>query len=168
MLKSQLVILQQAKSYLTSVTDQQYTQIIEPYFMSSAGAHMRHILDHYYALINGYSKGLIDYDKRSRGGDVEKSAQAALSAIDDIILFLKTLSDQQLQQTIKLSTEVSVKDKVVVIVDTTLAREVIFTGSHTVHHLATIKQIAQHQNIKLENGLGLAPATATFLRKTAN
>ncbi|MBB1273385.1 MULTISPECIES: DinB family protein [Psychromonas] len=164
MIESQLIILQQAKTYLTSVSEQQYTQIISPYFMSSAGAHMRHILDHYYAIINGLSEGLIDYDKRSRGGIIESCPQAALQSIQEISDFLNALTAHQLQQTIKLSTEISVTDKQVAIVDTSLAREIIFTGSHAVHHLATIKHIAQAQEIEVEGSLGIAPATATFLR----
>jgi len=33
-----------------------------------------------------------------------------------------------------------------------------------VHHLATIKHIAQMQNVNVDKDLGIAPATATFLR----
>jgi uncharacterized damage-inducible protein DinB len=164
MIESQLIILQQANAYLASVSEQQYTQVITPTFMSSAGAHMRHILDHYYSVINGFPEGLIDYDKRSRGGLVESCPKAAQSAIESIAKFLSALTPEQLQQTVKLSTEISVTDKQVAIVDTTLAREVIFVGSHAVHHLATIKHIAQAQELKVEANLGLAPATATFLR----
>ena len=77
MIESQLIILQQANTYLASVSEQQYTQVISPTFMSSAGAHMRHILDHYYSVINGFPEGLIDYDKRSRGGVIESCPKAA-------------------------------------------------------------------------------------------
>jgi len=164
MIESQLIILQQANAYLASVSEQQYTQVISPTFMSSAGAHMRHILDHYYSVINGLPEGLIDYDKRSRGGVVESCPKAAQSAIESISTFLSALTPEQLKQTLQLSTEISVVDKQVAIVDTTLAREVIFVGSHAVHHLATIKHIAQAQELKVEANLGLAPATATFLR----
>jgi uncharacterized damage-inducible protein DinB len=164
MIKSQIIILQQAQHYLASVTAEQYTQVISPLFMSSAGAHIRHILDHYYAIINGFTIGLIDYDKRSRGGVIESDIQAAQASIVEIVTFLEKVSEQQLQQQLKLSTEVSVTDKKVAIVDTTLAREIIFVGSHAVHHLATIKHIALTQKIKVEEGLGIAPATATFLR----
>jgi uncharacterized damage-inducible protein DinB len=164
MIESQLIILQQANAYLASVSAQQYTQVIAPTFMSSAGAHMRHILDHYYSVINGFPVGLIDYDKRSRGGVVESCPKAAQSAIESISTFLSSLTSEQLKQTVQLSTEISVTEKQVAIVDTTLAREVIFVGSHAVHHLATIKHIAQAQELKVEANLGLAPATATFLR----
>ena len=164
MIKSQIIILQQAQQYLESVTEEQYTEVITPFFMSSAGAHMRHILDHYYSIINGLKEGLIDYDKRSRGGTIETKLTAAKGAISEISDFLNKLTDEQLKQTVKLSTEISVEDKNVAIVDTTVAREIIFAGSHTVHHLATIKHIAQMQNIEVNKDLGIAPATATFLR----
>lgn len=164
MIESQLIVLQQAKTYLASVTVQQYTQIMTPSFISSAGAHMRHILDHYYAIMNGLEVGLIDYDKRSRGGLVESSPQVAELSIIEIITFLKSLSELQLQRTIRLSTEISIANKQVAIVDTTVAREIIFVSSHAIHHLSTIKQISQLQNVEVEGGLGIAPATATFLR----
>jgi len=164
MIKSQITILQQALDYLDSVTEAQYTEVIAPFFMSSAGAHMRHILDHYYAIINGLEAGFIDYDKRSRGGTIETQVSAAKSAISEITDFLNNLSDEDLQQHVELSTEISVADKRVAIVGTSVAREIVFAGSHTVHHLATIKHIAQMQNIEVDKELGIAPATATFLR----
>lgn len=164
MIESQLIILQQANTYLASVSELQYTQVISPTFMSSAGAHMRHILDHYYSVINGFPEGLIDYDKRSRGGLIESCPKAAQKSIEEISAFLTALTTEQLGLIVKLSTEISVVDKQVAIVDTTLGREVIFVGSHAVHHLATIKHIAQAQKLDVEGSLGIAPATATFLR----
>lgn len=164
MIKSQLIILQQTSQYLSSVTQSQYSQVLSPAFMSSAGAHIRHILDHYYSVINGLPKRMIDYDKRSRGGIIERCPKAALQSIKEIRTFLMALTAEQLQQKIKLSTEISIKDKQVLIVDTTLAREIIFVGSHAVHHLATVKHIAQSQKITIDSALGVAPATATFLR----
>lgn len=165
MIDSQLNILKQAQHYLSCVSTEQYTEVISPQFMSSAGAHIRHILDHYFAIKKGLSKGVVDYDKRSRGGRVELSRQAALQAIDEINHFLLSLSHQQLQQSIKLSTEISVEDQLVAIADTTVMREIIFAGSHAVHHYAMIKQIAMLQGINMANAFGIAPATASFLRK---
>lgn len=165
MIDSQLQILKQAESYINSVTQEQYTEIISPQFMSSAGAHMRHILDHYLAILNGFDSGLVDYDKRSRGGCVETSPQTALAVINKIKAFLLALTPAQLQQGLKLSTEISVQDKLVVIANTTLMREIIFAGSHAVHHFAMIKQISLAQGLEVDNNLGIAPATASFLRE---
>ena len=46
MLSSQLEIVEQAKSFLSSISQFDYTTVIKPHFAGSAGAHMRHVLDH--------------------------------------------------------------------------------------------------------------------------
>lgn len=164
MINSQLTILEQAQAYLKATTSSQYTQIIHPLFISSAGAHMRHILDHYRAIITGMDDGFIDYDKRSRGGDSELNPNSALAEIEQIKTFLLSLSKSQLKMAMQLSTEISVTEKQVEVVNTTLARELIFAGSHAIHHFAMIEQISKAQNKATPQQFGIAPATATFLR----
>ena len=164
MINSQINILKQAESYLNSVTNLQYTEIITPLFISSAGAHIRHILDHYQAIIIGLDAGFIDYDQRSRGGKIETDVTAALKLVDDIYDFLSSLTALQLQQKIQLSTEVSVEQKQIEIVGSTVARELVFVGSHAVHHFAMIDQISKAQKLVTPEQFGIAPATATFLR----
>ncbi|GLS90941.1 hypothetical protein GCM10007916_20080 [Psychromonas marina] len=164
MINSQINILAQAKSYLHSVTSTQYRAVISPLFISSAGQHIRHILDHYIAIKEAIHSGTINYDKRSRGGTIETDIDAAMAQLDEIEEFLLSLSKIQLQQTIQLSTEVSVEKKQVEVVDTTLARELIFVGSHAIHHFAMIGQISKAQKLTIPEQFGIAPATATFMR----
>lgn len=164
MISCQLTILDQAITYLKSTTADEYREIIQPLFISSAGAHMRHILDHYNAIISGFKNKFIDYDKRSRGGYVETEPTFALAEIEKIKIFILSLSAAQLHMSMQLSTEISVTDKEVVIVDTTLGRELIFVGSHAIHHFAMIDQIAKAQQKVTPSQFGIAPATATFLR----
>jgi len=167
MINSQINILAQAKSYLGAVTPEQYSEIITPLFISSAGQHLRHILDHYVAIMNGLDAALIDYDKRSRGGSIETDIVAASALISKIEAFLLSLSDTQLQEEIQLSTEVCVTKKQVAVVNTTLARELVFAGSHAIHHFAMIEQISKAQQLVTPDQFGLAPATATFMRDTS-
>ena len=51
------------------------------------------------------------------------------------------------------------------VIPTTEIRELVFVGSHAVHHYALISIIAQLQGIETEENLGIAPATASFLRE---
>lgn len=164
MIKSQINILAQAESYLRTVTADQYTQVVTPLFSSSAGQHIRHILDHYVAIITGLSTGLVDYDKRNRGGKVESNIQEAFALISEIDAFLLALTDKQLNSTIQLSTEVNIEYKQVELVNTTLARELAFAGGHAIHHFAMIEQIAKAQKLTTPSQFGIAPSTATFLR----
>lgn len=169
MLSSQLEIIKQGQDYLNLLPNNNnnanYCEVLAPLFMSSAGAHMRHIIDHYLALICGLPLGKVDYDVRHRHSKVEQEPALALDKLSQISHWLDSLVDTDLTRTLTLSTEVSVHEQNVQSVPTSLARELVFAGSHAVHHYAMIAQIAQHQGMELPNSFGIAPATATYLRK---
>jgi uncharacterized damage-inducible protein DinB len=166
MLNSQLEILGQGQSYLKNVTAEHYTAIIKPNFISCAGAHMRHIIDHYLAIMAGVNSGLIDYDVRFRGVGPEQDRLLASVRLTEIALWIEQLTDEDLEATIWVSTEVCVSTKKVLRVQSSIARELVFAASHAVHHYAMIAQIAFAQKAPLPAIFGLAPATATFLRQS--
>lgn len=169
MLTSQLEIIEQGQLYLKSVSKKDYTAIISPNFMSSAGSHIRHIIDHYLSIISGIENTLIDYDVRERGSEIESSPKLAINKFNEIALWIRSLCTDELNKTITLTTEVSVMNKNVQTVQTSVARELIFAGSHAVHHYAIIAQISFAQKTATQQTVlpltfGLAPATATFMR----
>ncbi|MFT7009247.1 MAG: hypothetical protein ACJAXJ_003795 [Colwellia sp.] len=170
MLTSQLEIIKQGQNYLNVLinknSNEDYGKVFSPLFISSAGAHMRHIIDHYLALIAGLQSGKVDYDVRHRNAKVEQDPTLALEKLTQISCWLKSLSGSDLTRVLTLSTEISVHEQKVQSVPTSLARELVFTGSHAVHHYAMIAQIAQQQKMVLPSSFGIAPATATYLRKT--
>jgi hypothetical protein len=166
MITSQLEILAQGKSYLKTVSKTDYITIMSPNFISSAGSHMRHIIDHYLAIMSGIEQNLINYDTRLRGSQLENSPTLAIEMLTKIANWLQELSTNELNKTITLTTEVSVRSKNVQKVQTSVARELVFAGSHAVHHYAMIAQIANMQKTNLAQSFGLAPATATFFRET--
>ena len=167
MLRSHLEIIEQGVSYLTSVSEENYSAIVSPNFVSSAGSHIRHIIDHYDSIILGLENELIDYDKRERGSKVESSPALAIAKLNAIAEWIQSLSSEVLSRTITLATEVSVTHKDIQKVPTTVARELIFASSHAVHHYAMIAQISFAQENVLSQTFGLAPATATFNRECA-
>lgn len=168
MLTSHLEILEQGRLYLNSVTQENYIEIISPNFISSAGSHIRHIIDHYQSIISGLETGIIDYDLRLRGSKVEESSQLAIEKLNAIEIWMKSLSADNLNKIITLSTEISTRNRAVQVVQTTVARELIFAGSHAVHHYAMIAQITFAQTTTASTSFGIAPATATFLREKNN
>lgn len=168
MLTSHLEILEQGRLYLNSVTQEDYIEIISPNFISSAGSHIRHIIDHYQSIISGIETDVIDYDLRLRGSKVEEVPQLAIERLNDIEAWMKSLSSDTLNKITSLSTEVSTKNKNVQVVQTTVARELIFAGSHAVHHYAMIAQITFAQTTTANTSFGVAPATATYLREKNN
>mgnify|MGYP005985460977 CR=1 FL=1 len=169
MLTSQLEIIKQGQDYLTTLissnNNTHYRKVFAPLFISSAGAHMRHIIDHYLALITGLPLGKVDYDVRHRNSNVELEPELALKKLAQISNWIKSLENTDLTRALTLSTEISVHEQKVESVPTSLARELVFAGSHAVHHYAMITQIAQQQEMVLPSSFGIAPATATHLRK---
>ena len=169
MLTSQLEIIKQGQDYLNALISSNnkahYRKVFAPLFISSAGAHMRHIIDHYLALISGLPLGKVDYDVRHRNSNVELEPELALKKLAQISNWIKSLENTDLTRVLVLSTEISVHEQIVESVPTSLARELVFAGSHAVHHYAMITQIAQQQEMVLPNSFGIAPATATYLRK---
>ena len=166
MLNSQLEIIKQGQQYLHNVSQADYTAIISPNFISSPGAHIRHIIEHYQAIISGFESKLIDYDDRNRGGQIESSPQLALQILTEIAHWIKNLLKSDLEQIITLSTAISVTNKTVQHVQTSVARELVFAGSHAVHHYAMIAQIASTQNVSLPQSFGLAPSTLSFIKQS--
>jgi uncharacterized damage-inducible protein DinB len=126
---------------------------------------MRHILDHYRALMAGLSKGAVDYNVRDRDGAIERDPAAATADLDAVEAWLQGVDQGDLDQRLQLSTEVSVSHCAVAVVSTTLGRELVFVASHAIHHYAMIRQIALHQDHPLDAAFGMAPATASHHRR---
>ena len=165
-IKGCLEVLDQGKSFLNSVNDEAYTKIVKPFFISSSGEHMRHILDHFMVLINGYESGLINYDNRNRGSQVESQRLLALSQLNEIVLWLINLDQEGLDKKIIISTEVALSTTIVTEAESTLQRELVFAASHAVHHYASIATSIQMQDLSLDKNFGIAPATASYLRSS--
>ena len=165
LLTSQIEIVEQAKLFFSKINQEQYCHLVSPHFSSSAGEHMRHILDHYMALKDGYAKGMVDYDLRKRGSLVESSKLEAEACWEEIATWLEQVCNEPNPHPIVIKSEVSIEHKQFAQVSSSLARELIFVASHAIHHFSLIAVICSLQGVKLDGIFGLAPATATHLRE---
>ena len=161
---SQLATLEQAKYFINQVTQAQYCALVSPHFASSAGTHIRHIVDHYLALKN-HQQGVVDYNTRHRFCAIENSKDKALAAIEELQAWLEHLPRSVLEQQVQVVSEISLVETVNCEVQSTIARELMFVSSHAVHHYAMLKLIANLQGVKLDDHFGLAPATLSFVRE---
>jgi hypothetical protein len=171
MISSQLEIIEQAKAFLCELSQFEYQQVIKPHFSSSAGAHMRHIVDHYQALRHGVVTGEVDYNLRNRESDVENNPEAALAAWKDIENWLRQISVQEMDKAMVVKSEVSINSEQNVTCASSLGRELMFVASHAIHHYSLLAIIRSLQGGKNQEAFGVAPATATYRREvtaTAN
>jgi hypothetical protein len=166
-LEGQLETVQQAKEFLLGLTAENYQVVIKPHFASSAGKHMRHILDHYLALQYGLSQGLVNYNKRNRYSNAESCPQAALLEWQKIEQWLKEVSLLDADFPLTVACETSVNKTQSTNTKSTLARELVFVSSHAVHHFSLLAVINSLLGNNDEDNFGIAPSTATYLRQQA-
>ena len=149
-----------AIEFLDKLTPTLYATEPQGPFNSSIGAHMRHILDHYQALMLGTQAGYVDYTQRARESAVEKDMTLAQESWQQIRAWLADISEHSLQTTFEVMTEHG-------LVFSTIARELSFVSSHAVHHFAFMKQLAHAFDVHLSDDVGVAPATLKNLREQA-
>lgn len=164
MIKSQQEIIAQAITYIQNMDDNQYTFVLSPYFSSSAGTHIRHIIDHYRAVMLGRNN-TVDYNQRNRQCPTENCRKSALSALEDIDRWLAGLTEEALSTPLCIISEVSICEYENSLSKSSLGRELVFVSSHAVHHYSLLKIMAQMMSIPVNNDLGIAPTTASFIRE---
>lgn len=167
-----LEAIDQGLRLIDSLSDSEYVTVLAPYCQSSIGQHFRHVADLYQAITIPASAGIVDYDRRRRGAAIENSRQIAIDELTTIKGFMtallenaESLAAAEDSCTLMVKTEVSIGSSNSVTIKSSLMRELVFAGSHAVHHYALISIIAKLQGVELEERLGVAPATATFLRE---
>lgn len=124
----------------------------------SIGGHVRHCLDHVDALLRATASGVCCYDERVRGGAVEHDPALAGARLAACRMRLSGLDPVLLQRPVALSARIS-RDGLELRTATSVAREVAFVLSHTVHHAALIAVLLEHQGEHLPAHFGLAPTT---------
>lgn len=162
-----LEAIEQCLSLCQLLDDNSYTLKALPFVQSSIGEHLRHIVDMYRALIAQPDIGVVDYDCRRRGAPIETCLQTGIEELNQIKNWLINLKDEELNHAITILSEATLSCKNVCEMPSSLARELLFVSSHTIHHLAIVKIITLHANINASDQLGYAPATATYLRGEA-
>ena len=157
-------VLEQLSDLLEAMSDEQYrTRPVGP-VSSNVGGHVRHCLDHIEALLSGVESGLIDYDQRQRGTDIETSRISARAAIGWLQRRLRSFPLDSEERGLSLSAIVQPGSPSVE-VETSVGRELVFVLSHTIHHNALIAVMAKTLGVPLPEHFGYAPSTLDHMEK---
>lgn len=124
----------------------------------NVGQHTRHILDHYAALFRIEEAGVIDYDSRARGTDIESSIDAALSEIDRLTTLLVRVDEARAAAPVTVRVMIDATGARA-LHDSTLGREIAFASHHAVHHHAMLAAIAREHGLPVPDAAGIAPST---------
>jgi hypothetical protein len=124
----------------------------------SIGAHVRHTIDHVAALVEPTSPGLIDYDSRRRGTEIERSRRAAVRELRRLAVSLRQISKARSIRLVMVDAVIDPSGRRVRSIST-VGRELIFVLSHTVHHQAIVSLLLAQSGRLLPERFGLAPST---------
>ena len=160
LLAANIACIEQGIELLGRMPAEIYTRKCPDVFGSTIGGHFRHNLDHYLSFAAGVAGGRVDYDARGRSLDLETDPGAARDCS-------RELADRMRQME-----EVAGDRELAICMDdggesvwshTSVARELQFLLSHTIHHYALVVAIAsRHGLTDFPEGFGVAPSTLHY------
>ncbi len=149
---------------LEQLTGEQYQYPCKSLFGASIGQHVRHVIELFICLNNGYETGTVNYENRKRDTRIETDKTFAIDLLQmignnlnkpDKALLLESAYDEQSDETITVTTN--------------YLREIIYNLEHTVHHMALIRVGINEaaNNFALPEGFGIASSTVKYRKACA-
>jgi hypothetical protein len=153
----------QISESLEQLSCEQYSKPSKILFGATIGQHVRHIIELFICLQNGYHTGMVNYEKRKRDYAIETDKDFAASLLQSIYLTLnKANKDLVLETT---GDEHSTEN---IAIPTNYYREIAYNLEHTVHHMALIRVgITEVSNIEVPNSFGVASSTIKYRQACA-
>lgn len=156
-------IFVQLSDSLSQLSSQQYMQPCKTLFNNTIGQHVRHIIELFQCLENGYEAGTVNYEKRKRDTQIETDKELASRLLLEIhrglaksnkTLTLEACYDDHINESISI--------------ETNYHREIAYNLEHTIHHMALIRVgITEIATIQLPDDFGVASSTIKYRKQCA-
>lgn len=154
-------ILTQLTTLVNQISEQDFTKPVDSLGGSTIGQHLRHTLEFFICLEQGFEKGLINYDKRAHDKLIETDKFIALSTLSKISDFIL---NQKTNKPLCLEAGYDLHNDEFVTIETNFLRELVYNIEHAVHHMAIMKigirEIAPQ--IILPHDFGIAASTIRY------
>jgi hypothetical protein len=155
--------LSELSGIVENLTAQEYVQPVYYLSNSSIGQHVRHTVELFQCLFNGYDSGEVNYDKRKRDLAIETDNQVAAHLLQQIIAQL-TKPDKP----ITLLANYSSAENDEQVIPTNYFRELAYNLEHTIHHMALIKVgLMEVSSVKPSAEFGVASSTLRYRNECA-
>jgi len=148
----------QLSASLELLSDGQYVYASKILSNATIGQHVRHIIEMFSCLEEGYEAGIVNYEKRKRDRKIETEKTFAVALLKKIYegldkqnkpLIMEAVYDEDSNELLPF--------------DTNYYREVAYNLEHTIHHMALIKVgIQEVSDIEIPEGFGVASSTIKF------
>jgi len=151
-------LLDELDSLLTDVAPDVYCARFATDVSGSIGEHVRHCLDHVSALLGADRSTTLSYDRRERGTAVETDRTVAVRQIRHLKRGLEAWTTRWPDEPIRVTSMISPAGDAVT-GWSTLARELAFVVSHTIHHQAIIGVLLAIHGHAVPDRFGHSPST---------
>ena len=157
-IRTSAIILKQIDNLLDQLKDDEYHEILEVLQGNTIGKHVRHILEFYTAVFDNCNTGTINYDNRAHEKLYETDRKAAKALIEAMLGKLPQLDTEEL---VKLELSFSETGTEKLLVNSSVARELVYNIEHAIHHLAIIRIAIQssYPHLQLPEFFGMAYST---------
>ena len=135
-----------------------------PCFAGPVGSHLRHIIEHYDALLFPVQSGAVDYDSRARNRELETQPAVANRRLQALALRLQDAPDTWLDKPVRVMGVAGTQGDFFFAAPSSLGRELAFVASHAVHHFALLRTHCQQLGLPTPTCFGKAPATVAHER----
>jgi uncharacterized damage-inducible protein DinB len=166
LIEENILAIHQLVNLLNSLPAECYRQSFGVKKPQIIGKHVRHIIDHYTALLSASSRpgALLDYENRHRELVLETDRRAGR---DRLMGIAQQLQDQWREgcegELAMLHNSAGAQQ----VVSTSVERELVFLASHTIHHMAIIGMLAEQAGMEVSSDFGVHPSTLRYLEKQA-
>jgi hypothetical protein len=151
-------VFEQVDGLLYALTAEQYRMPSKILFNASIGQHVRHIIELFIELDNGYQSGTVNYEKRKRDYRIETDKAVAAAFLTAI---LNTVERNNKQLVLEAGFSNNAED--MIHSDTNYYRELAYNIEHSIHHMALIRVgVNELSNIPLDENFGIASATIKY------
>jgi len=147
-------VLGELSESLYQLSENQYYTPCKHLSNASIGQHVRHVVELFQCLLNGYETGLVNYEKRKRDTKIETDKGFAVLLLQDIVNAIDRVNKD-------LNIEVALgHDAEGALISSNYFREVLYNIEHAIHHMALIRVGVQEMtDIVLPESYGVAPST---------
>jgi hypothetical protein len=135
-----------------------------PGYAGPVGAHLRHVIEHYEALIFPAVAGIVDYDHRARDRELEANPALARERLLALHAALGMQTRLSLSAPVQVHGQCGAAGEFNFSVASSVARELAFVASHTVHHFALLMPHCWQHGIPTPADFGQAPSTVAHAR----
>ncbi len=130
---------------------------------TTIGQHVRHIIELFLCLEQGYATGVVNYEKRERDYRIETDKEFALDLMMHVFNSL-----EQPNKDLILEAEDYCEDVQTVSVPSNYYRELAYNLEHTIHHMALIRVgINEVSSVQLPEDFGVAYSTIKYRQQCA-